>query len=413
MFFGMSSRLSSPEIVLDKKADQALYLIPKAWAFAPNVYDGRAGFSNQFNRRFRLRNGVGTIRITLDDDLELITKDCKAEIFLEITPENIQQLNIIGTPPKWLNYAWFKFELTDSFEEKLKDYVYQGNSGSNRHMLDVTLEQFITKGVGDTVDLGLALKRNPLFQPAFGFASDNIALVRNEFYNGISLNNKQIVHHHMDGSFDLITQDQGGEEPTKAGQAGVWVNQRLKFKKELIDTLEERILNNAPIAEEEIVQVFGINNPENKVMLMVRNRFSNEVSSHLMDTQQDVAKVTKLSAGDHPYASVFYEYRSKDYEVVAVMSGNSKFANLDIFTTDPDVLTALFETEDRRVKFHVADNFDELKKIVEIKEDKAIFDIVLYNGELNVLSLPVESAAIAGEIVEFLEDYLETEEGNW
>ena len=30
-----------------------------------------------------------------------------------------------------------------------------------------------------------------------------------------------------------------------------------------------------------------------------------------------------------------------------------------------------------------------------------------------LLSLPVESAAIAGEIVEFLEDYLETEEGNW
>ena len=35
------------------------------------------------------------------------------------------------------------------------------------------------------------------------------------------------------------------------------------------------------------------------------------------------------------------------------------------------------------------------------------------NGGLNLLSLPVESAAIAGEIVEFLEDYLETEEGNW
>ena len=43
---------------------------------------------------------------------------------------------------------------------------------------------------------------------------------------------------------------------------------------------------------------------------------------------------------------------------------------------------------------------------------KSTYDIVLYNGGLNLLSLPVESAAIAGEIVEFLEDYLETEEGN-
>lgn len=411
MFFGMSSRLSSPEIVLDKKADQILYLIPKAWAFAPNVYDGRAGFSNQSNRCFRLRNGVGTIRITLDNDLELITKDCKAEIFLRITPENIQQLNIIGIPPKWLNYAWFKFELTDSFEEKLKDYVYHGSGGSNRHILGDTLEQFIAGDVTNLRDIGPALKRNPLFSLAFGFASDNVAKILTTFFSGVSLSNKQIVHHHIDQPLTLVVQDQGGEELDD--KTRVWVNQHLKFKKELMDKLEKVILERGKIAEEEIVQVFRINNTKNKVMLLVRNRFSNEVTSHLLDSQEDIAKVTKLTDPKHSYESIFYEYRSKDYEVVAIMAGNSKFANLDILTTDPDVLTAIFETQDKRVKFWVADNLDELKNVLETKEPKAVYDIVLYNGGLNILSFPPESASIAEEIVEFLEEHIHTEEGNW
>ena len=111
MFFGINSRSASSEIVLHKGRDQTLYLIPKAWAFTPNVYDDRAGYTNAFNTKYRLRNGVGTIRITIDNELEVLTTDCKAEIFLAITPENIQYLNILGTPPKWLKYAWFKFEL--------------------------------------------------------------------------------------------------------------------------------------------------------------------------------------------------------------------------------------------------------------------------------------------------------------
>ena len=69
---------------------------------------------------------------------------------------------------------------------------------------------------------------------------------------------------------------------------------------------------------------------------------------------------------------------------------------MDIFTTDPDVLTAIFETQDNKIKFHTADNLDELKRVVEIKDPKPTYDIVLYNGGLNLLSLPVESAAIAG-----------------
>lgn len=411
MFFGMSSRLSSPEIVLRRKDEQTLYLIPKAWAFTPNVYDDQVGYTNQFNRRYRLRNGVGTIRITLDDDLELITSDCKAEIFLEITPENIQQLNIIGAPPKWLNYAWFNFELVPSFEEKLKDYVYHGFSGSNRHILGNTLEQFIFNDVKNIGDIGPALKRNPLFSLAFGFASDNVAMVRTTFYSGVSLSNKQIVHHYIDQPLALVVQDQGGEELND--KTRVWVNQHLKSNKELMDKFEEVILKRGKIAEEEIVQVFRINNPKNKVMLLVRNRFSNEVSSHLLDSQEDIAKVTKLTDPKHSYESIFYEYRSKDYEVVAVMSGNSKFANLDLLTTDPDVLTAIFETQDKRVKFWVADNLDELKNVLETKEPKAAFDIVLYNGGLNILSLPPESASISEEIIEFLEEHLHSEEGNW
>ena len=148
-------------------------------------------------------------------------------------------------------------------------------------------------------------------------------------------------------------------------------------------------------------------------MLLIRNRFDNKVSAHLLDSQDEKVKVTSLTETKHLCDSVYYEYRSRDYEVVAVMSGTSKFASLDIFTTDPDVLTAIFETQDNKIKFHTADNLDELKRVVEIKDPKPTYDIVLYNGGLNLLSLPVESAAIAGEIVEFLEDYLETEEGNW
>ncbi len=97
MFFGINSRSTSPEIVLHKGRDQTLYLIPKAWAFTPNVYNDRAGHTNAFNAKYRLRNGVGTIRITIDNELEVLTTDCKAEIFQEITPENIQYLNILDS----------------------------------------------------------------------------------------------------------------------------------------------------------------------------------------------------------------------------------------------------------------------------------------------------------------------------
>ena len=95
------------------------------------------------------------------------------------------------------------------------------------------------------------------------------------------------------------------------------------------------------------------------------------------------------------------------------MTGTDRFSNLDIFTTDADVLTALFETQDGKVKFHVAENSDELKKIIEVKEPKPTYDIVLYQGGLKLLSLPEESATISEQIVEFLEDLLHTEEGNW
>ena len=95
------------------------------------------------------------------------------------------------------------------------------------------------------------------------------------------------------------------------------------------------------------------------------------------------------------------------------MTGTDKFCNLDIFTMDTDVLTALFETQDGKVKFNVAEDRDELKKIIEVKEPKPAYDVVLYQGGLNLLSLPKESATISEEIVEFLEDLLHTEEGNW
>lgn len=411
MFFGLNSRLSSAEIVLHKRGDQTLYLIPKVWAFVPNVYDDRGGYTDQVNKQYRLRNGVGTIRITVDNDLELITSDCKAEIFLRITPENIQYLNILGTPPKWLKYAWFKFELTNLSEDDFKNYVYHGFSGGNRHILDMSLEQFISKDVNDIGDLGPALKMNPLFSPAFGFVGTNVAMVRTTFFSGVSLSNKQIVHYHIDQPLALVVHDECGEE--LSDKTRVWVNQHLKSKKELMDKFEEVILKRGEIGEEEIVQVFRVNDPKNKVMLLVRNRFSNEVTSRLLGSQDNVAEVTSLTEAKHSYESIFYEYRSKDCEVVAVMSGNSKFVNLDIFTTDPDVLTALFETQDNKIKFHAVNNLDELKQVIEIKDPKPAFDIVLYNGGLNLLSLPTESATIVGEIVEFLEDYLETEEGNW
>ncbi len=48
MFFGINSRSTSPEIALHGGRDQTLYLIPKAWAFTPNVYDDRAGYTNAF-----------------------------------------------------------------------------------------------------------------------------------------------------------------------------------------------------------------------------------------------------------------------------------------------------------------------------------------------------------------------------
>ena len=147
--------------------------------------------------------------------------------------------------------------------------------------------------------------------------------------------------------------------------------------------------------------------------MFIRNRFSNEVSSHLLKDKIHAEQLKKLNDATKPYEAVFYEYRSKDYEVIAVMTGTDRFSNLDIFTTDADVLTALFETQDGKVKFHVAENSDELKKVVEVKEPKPAYDIVLYQGGLNLLRLPEESATVSEEIVEFLEDLLHTEEGNW
>ena len=411
MFYGINSRSTSPEIILHKGREQTLYLIPKAWAFTPNVYDDRAGYTNAFNAKYRLRNGVGTIRITIDNELEILTTDSKAEIFQEITSENIQYLNILGTPPKWLKYAWFKFELTNLSEDDFKNYVYHGFRGGNRHILDTPLEQFISKDVNDIGDLGPALKMNPLFSPAFGFASTNVAMVRTTFFSGVSLSNKQIAHHYIDQPLALTVQDQGGDEMND--KTRLWVSQHLKSKKEMMDGIEEVILKRGAIEEEEIVQVFRINNPKNKVMLLIRNRFDNKVSAHLLDSQDEKVKVTSLTETKHLCDSVYYEYRSKDYEVVAAMSGTSKFASLDIFTTDHDVLTAIFETQDNKIKFHTADNLDELKRVVEIKDPKPTYDIVLYNGGLNLLSLPVESATVSEEIVEFLEDLLHTEEGNW
>ena len=411
MFFGINSRSASSEIVLHKGRDQTLYLIPKAWAFTPNVYDDRAGYTNAFNTKYRLRNGVGTIRITIDNELEVLTTDCKAEIFLAITPENIQYLNILGTPPKWLKYAWFKFELTNLDEDDLKNYVYHGFSGINRHILGVPLEQFILNKDGDITDISPALKLNSLFQAAYGFATSNTSMLRTVFHSGVSLSNKQIVHHYIDQPLALAAQDIPPQELTDTTK--VWVSERMSSEKELMDKFEEVILKRDAIGEEEIVQVFRISNPKNKALLFLRNRFSNEVSSHLLEDKIHAEQLKKLNDETKPYERVFYEYRSKDYEVIAVMTGTDRFFNLDIFTMDADVLTTLFETQDGKVKFNVAEDRDELKKIIEVKEPKPAYDVVLYQGGLNLLSLPKESATISEEIVEFLEDLLHTEEGNW
>lgn len=411
MFFGINSRSTSSEIVLHKGRDQTLYLIPKAWAFTPNVYDDRAGYTNAFNTKYRLMNGVGTIRITIDNELEVLTTDCKAEIFQEITPENIQYLNILGTPPKWLKYAWFKFELTNLDEDDLKNYVYHGFSGINRHVLDVPLEHFIVNKDGDIKDISSALKLNPLFQAAYGFATNNTSMLRTTFHSGVSLSNKQIVHHYIDQPLALASQDIPAGELTD--KTKVWVSERMASEKELMDKFEEVILKRDAIGEEEIVQVFRISNPKNKALLFLRNRFSNEVSSHLLEDKIHAEQLKKLNDETKPYERVFYEYRSKDYEVIAVMTGTDRFCNLDILTMDTDVLTALFETQDGKVKFNVAEDSDELKKIVEVKEPKPVYNVVLYQGGLNLLSLPKESATISEEIVEFLEDLLHTEEGNW
>lgn len=411
MFFGINSRSTSPEIVLHGGRDQTLYLIPKAWAFTPNVYDDRAGYTNAFNAKYRLRNGVGTIRITIDNELEVLTTDCKAEIFQEITPENIQYLNILGTPPKWLKYAWFKFELTNLDEDDLKNYVYYGFSGVNRHILDIPLEHFIVNKDGNITDISPALKLNPLFQAAYGFATNNTSMLRTVFHSGVSLSSKQIVHHYIDQPLALASQDIPAGELTD--KTKMWVSERMASEKKLMDKFEEVILKRGAIGEEEIVQVFRINNPKNKALLFLRNRFSNEVSSHLLKDKIHAEQLKELNDATKPYEAVFYEYRSKDYEVIAVMTGTDRFSNLDIFTMDADVLTALFETQDGKVKFHVAEDRDELKKVVEVKEPKPVYNVVLYQGGLNLLSLPEESAAISDEIVDFLEDLLHTEEGNW
>ena len=411
MFFGINSRSTSPEIVLHGGRDQTLYLIPKAWAFTPNVYDDQAGYTNAFNAKYRLRNGVGTIRITIVNELEVLTTDCKAEIFQEITSENIQYLNILGTPPKWLKYAWFKFELTNLSEDDLKNYVYHGFSGINRHILGVSLEQFILNVDDVFTDISPALKLNPLFQAAYGFATNNTSMLRTVFHSGVSLNNKQIIHHYIDQPLALAAQDILVGELTD--KTKMRVNQRLKSEKEMMDKFEEVILKRGAIDEEEIAQVFRISNPKNKALLFLRNRFSNEVSSHLLEDKIHAERLKKLNDATKPFETVFYEYRSKDYEAIAVMTGTDRFSNLDIFTTDADVLTALFETQDGKVKFHVTENSDELKKVVEVKEPKPAYDIVLYQGGLNLLSLPKESATISDEIVEFLEDLLHTEEGKW
>ena len=411
MFFGMNSRSTSAEIVLHKGRGQTLYLVPKAWAFTPNVYDDRAGYTNTINEKYRLRNGVGTIRITIDNELEVLTTDCKAEIFQEITPENIQYLNILGTPPTWLKYAWFKFELTNLDEDDLKNYVYHGFSGINRHILDVPLEHFILNRDGYITDISPALKLNPLFQTAYGFATSNTSMLRTTFHSGVSLSNKQIVHHYIDQSLALATQDIPPEELTD--KTKMWVSERMSSEKKLMDKFEEVILKRGAIGEEEIVQVFRTNNSKSKALLFLRNRFSNEVSSHLLEDKTHTEQLKKLNDVTSPYHAVFYEYRSKDYEVIAVMTGTDRLCNLDIFTMDADVLTALFETQNGKVKFHVAEDRDELKKIIEVKEPKPAYDIVLYRGGLNLLTLPEESAAISEEIVDFLEDLLHTEEGNW
>lgn len=407
MFFGMQNRTSGPEIVLQKLGNRTLYLIPKAWAFTPNVFSD--GF--QLDSRYRLRNGVGTIRITIDNDLDALTTDSTAEIFLKITPENIHYLNILGTPPKWLKYAWFKFELTNLTEDDLKNYTYHGYSGISRHILDVPLEHFIRKEATDIQDIGPALRLNYLFQAAYGFATTNSSFLRTVFHSGVSLNNKQIIHHHIDQPLALAAQDVPVGELTD--ETKTWVSGRMQSLKLKMDGFEEVILKRSALDEEEIVQVFGINNPRDKALLFLRNRHSNEITSHIMDEEIPTMHLNKLNDATKPGEVTYYEYRSKDYEVVAVMKGNYKFCNLDIFTTDVDVLTALFETQDGKVKFHTAEDTSDLKQIIEIKEPKSVFDIVYYQGGLNLLSLPKESANIADDIVSFLEDILHTEKGNW
>ena len=410
---GISSRASSAEIVLHRKRNETLYLIPKAWAFSPNVHTSRFGI-DKYDPQYSLSHGVGTIRLTIDNELELITTDCKAEIFQEITPENIQYLNILGTPPKWLKYAWFKFNLTSFDEDDLEfiaeNFVYHGFSGMNRHILGESLSQFVPSLNKGLADLAPALEANSLYTKAFGFVGvkDNV-FITSTFYSGVSLGHKQILHHHLDEPLALASLETDKENILDKKTIS-WVNERLEAIKCKTDKLEEVILKEGAIDAEEVVQVFRINNSNKKVLLLLRNRFSNEVSSSLLGSELKLKVVGGSEGISH---ATYYEYRSKELELVGMLSGNGKFCHMDLFTKDADVLTALFETTDGKVKFHVVDKFDDFKKVIEIVDNKATFDIVYYDGGLNLVSLPIESASISDEVLEFLEDQIQTEEGNW
>lgn len=407
--FGISSRASSAEIVLRRKRDETLYLIPKAWAFSPNVHTSHSGIG-RYDPQYSLNRGVGTIRITIDNDLDILTSDCKAEIFREVTADNIGELKIIGQAPRWIKYAWFNFDLKNLSEDAMKEYVCHGNMGVNRHVLGQTLEQFVPLLNQGLSDLAPVLEINPLYSNAFGFVGvkDNV-FITSTFYSGVSLGHKQITHHHLDEPLTLaaLENDKGNILDKKTIS---WVNERLEAIKCKTNKLEEVILKEGDIDAEEVVQVFRINNANKKVLLLLRNRFSNEVSSCLLGSELKLKVVGGSEGIGH---ATYYEYRSKELELVGLLSGNGKFCHMDLFTKDADVLTALFETEDGKVKFHVADKLDDIKKVIEIVENKAAFDVIYFDGGLNLLSLPIESASISDDVLEFLEDQIQTEEGNW
>lgn len=409
MFFDKGVRSIDPELVLSTHHTNKLYLIPKAWAFSPNVYNSDLyGFANR-EPRYRIRNGVGVIRIQLNSETKLLTRNSKAEIFQEVNDSNVDNLKIVGAKPKWFKHAWFDFDLSTMSDDDYKKYVYYGDCGYSHGVLGDSIERFIKTNIDDIEDIRPALKCNPLFYPVYGFSGDDGGGLRVEFHSGVSLNNKRFIHHHLDESNAEVLKDvEVGKLDEKTN---IWIKEHMSRQKELMDNLEkvittqeEAILKKEAKDQEKVIQIFQVSAYSNKTLLLLRNRYSNEVKSELLgDT------VIKLTDGGKSFHPTYYAHLSRDWELLATASGRDKYVTLEIYNKDPDALTAMFETQDGSVKFHVIEELSELKRVIETGG----LNLVYYGGSLNILSFPEESAQESDKIIEFLEDYINTQEGNW